>query len=407
MLNRSMKILQINSTLNWGSTGRIAEDIGKVIINERGESYIAYGRYTNSTQSKPIKIGNNWDIYYHVLQTRLFDRHGLSSKKATKRFVEKIKEINPDIIHLHNIHGYYLNYPILFKFLSSSNIPIVWTLHDCWAFTGHCSYFSFVKCNRWKINCFKCSQKMNYPTSYLYDCSKDNYLIKKNYFTSLKNLTIVPVSKWLGNLVAESFLNKFPINIIHNGIDVDVFRPLYSNQKVYIPKNKFIILGVASIWEKRKGLDDFIRLQKHLSQDYIIILIGLTKTQIKNLPIGIMGVERTNSLQELAAFYSSADVFFNPTWEDNFPTTNLEALACGTPVITYRTGGSPEAIDENTGFVVEQGDLKEAIHAINQIKLVGKATYTQACRERAIKYFNKEDRYSEYLQLYKEILKNK
>lgn len=402
-----MKVLQINSTLNWGSTGRIAEEIGQALIFEGAISYIAYGRYANKSQSKSIKIGDKWNVYLHVLQTRLFDRHGLVSKKATRQLIKQIKEINPDIIHLHNIHGYYLNYSILFDYLAFSNIPIVWTLHDCWPFTGHCSYFSFVKCEQWKTDCNHCIQKNDYPSSFLFDNSKNNFYKKMASFTSVENLTVVPVSKWLRSLVTESFLKKYPINVIHNGIDINVFHPLESSQLYYTSKNKFVILGVASIWEKRKGLDDFIQLQKLLSQDYSIILIGLTRTQIKQLPQGITGIERTNSVQELASYYSSADVFFNPTWEDNFPTTNLEALACGTPVITYRTGGSPEAIDEKTGFVVEQGDLEGAVRAMKQIKSVGKAAYTQACRERAVKNFNKNDRYAEYLQLYNEILNRK
>lgn len=397
-------VLQINSTLNWGSTGRIAEEIGQMIIANGGESYIAYGRYGNHSQSRVIRIGNKWNVYLHVLQTRLFDRHGLVSKKATHLLIKHIEEIKPDIIHLHNIHGYYLNYPILFDYLAYSKIPIVWTLHDCWPFTGHCSHFSYVKCERWKIACNNCIQKNDYPSSFLFDNSKDNYYKKMASFTSIENMTVVPVSKWLRSLVTESFLKKYPINVIHNGIDINVFHPLDSSQLFYTSNNKFVILGVASIWEKRKGLDDFIQLQKLLSQDYSIILIGLTKAQIKQLPQYIIGIERTNSVQELAAYYSSADVFFNPTWEDNFPTTNLEALACGTPVITYKTGGSPEAIDENTGFVIEQGNLNEAIRAMEQIKSVGKGAYTQACRERAVKYFNKKDRYADYLQLYNEIL---
>lgn len=398
-----MRILQINSTLNWGSTGRIAEEIGQIIIDEGHESYIAYGRYAHQSLSNVIKIGNKWNIYYHVIQSRLFDKHGLASKKATKELINTINEINPDIIHLHNIHGYYLNYPILFDYLSSSKIPVVWTMHDCWAFTGHCSYFSAVNCEKWKKQCYKCIQKQSYPRSITRDCSFKNFERKLNCFTSLNNLTIVPVSKWLGNLIAESFLKKYPRNVIYNGINIDVFRPLNSFQ-CNKSEGKFIILGVASIWEKRKGLDDFMQLRKRLSQDYSIVLIGLSKAQIKQLPKGIIGIERTNSVEELVAYYSSADVFFNPTWEDNFPTTNLEALACGTPVITYRTGGSPEAIDERTGFVVDQGDLEGAIRVMEQIKSVGKGAYTQACRERAVTHFNKEDRYAEYLQLYNEIL---
>lgn len=402
-----MNILQINSTLNWGSTGRIAEDIGKAIIKEGGESYIAYGRYANSTQSESIRIGNKWDIYYHVLQTRLFDKHGLASKKETVNLIDEIKEINPDIIHLHNIHGYYLNYPILFEYLASSKIPIVWTLHDCWSFTGHCSHYMSIGCNRWQAQCYHCPLKKDYPKSLFFDRSEMNYKEKKACFCSVNNLTLVPVSDWLAGEVKKSFFKNKKCHVIHNGIDINTFSPVNSLKEKLELSDKFVVLGVCSVWTDNKGLPDFYKLREKLSENYAIILIGLTKTQIKQLPKGIIGVERTNSVQELASYYSSADVFFNPTWEDNFPTTNLEALACGTPVITYRTGGSSEAIDERTGFVVEQGDLDGTILAINQIETKGKEAYKRVCRKRVVRYFNKEDRYVEYLQLYNEILKNK
>lgn len=399
-----MRVLQINSTLNWGSTGRIAEEIGLEIMAVGGESYIAYGRYANFSQSNSIRIGNKLDIYFHVLCTRIFDSHGLISIKSTQRLIDRIKEIRPDIIHLHNIHGYYLNFPILFKYLSISNIPIVWTLHDCWSFTGHCSHYMSIDCNRWLSQCYKCPLKKEYPSSLLFDRSEKNYNEKKQCFNSIKDLTLVPVSDWLDNEIGKSFFQNRYSRVIHNGVDINIFSPQNSLKGKYGNSEKFVILGVCSVWIDKKGLPDFFLLREKLSENYEIILIGLTKTQIKQLPQGIIGIERTNSVQELAAYYSSADVFFNPTWEDNFPTTNLEALACGTPVITYKTGGSPEAIDENTGFVIEQGNLNEAIRAMEQIKSVGKGAYTQACRERAVKYFNKKDRYADYLQLYNEIL---
>ena len=251
-----------------------------------------------------------------------------------------------------------------------------------------------------KLQCHHCPLLKDYPQSLLFDRSEKNFKGKKAYFSSVNNLTLVPVSDWLGGEIKKSFFWNKTCRVIHNGIDIHTFTPVDSIKEKLRLADKFLVLGVCSVWIDKKGLPDFISLRERLSDDYIIVLIGLTKKQIKSLPNGIIGVERTNSVQELAAYYSTADVFFNPTWEDNFPTTNLEALACGTPVITYRTGGSPEAIDENTGFIVEQGDLEGAIHVINQIKSVGKTAYTQACRERVVKHFNKEDRSAEYLQLY-------
>lgn len=401
-----MRILQINSTLNWGSTGHIAEEIGHKIIEDGGKSYIAYGRHAKPTQSEGIKMGNKWAVYYHVLQTRLFDRHGLASKKATLKLVELIKDINPDIIHLHNIHGYYLNYQILFSYLNLTKIPVVWTLHDCWSFTGHCAHYMGINCTKWQSLCCDCEQKNSYPSSLFFDNSKNNFLLKRKLFCSVDNLTLVPVSKWLSNELKKSYLQNLPFRIIHNGIDINIFCPRLSIKTKLFQNNDFLILGVSSVWTETKGLPDFIKLRKLLPMDYAIILIGVSSKQINSLPEGIIGIERTNNVEELATYYSSADVFFNPTWEDTFPTTNLEALACGTPVITYRTGGSPEAIDEHTGFVVEKGNLNEAIRAIEQIKSVGKSKYTQTCRKRAVEHFNKIDRYAEYLQLYNEILKN-
>lgn len=403
-------ILQINSVINSGSTGRIAEEIGQLAINNSWKSYIAYGRNDRPSESLLIKIGNNRDIKWHGLQTRLFDRHGLASKKATNELVVKIKKIKPDIIHLHNLHGYYLNIEILFHYLATAGIPVVWTLHDCWPMTGHCAYFSFIGCDKWKTLCEHCPQKKGYPASYLMDRSLKNYQLKKKLFTSVPQMTLVPVSNWLANIVKESFLKIYPIKTIYNGVDTTVFTPCSTTkirEKYKIPTNTFVILGIASIWSERKGLKDFIRLSESLKENEMIILVGLTNKQKKGLPRNIFGISRTENVHELAELYSLTDVFVNPTWEDNFPTTNIEALACGTPVITYQTGGSPEALTPETGFVVEQGDLAGIRDAIDSIKSKGKSFYAESCRERAVRMFNKNERYAEYLELYEQMLSEK
>lgn len=401
------KLLQINSVVNTGSTGRISEEIGQSAISEGWESYIAYGRNGRPSKSKLIKIGSNIDVYLHVLKNRLFDSHGLGSKIATKKLIREIEKINPDIIHFHNLHGYYLNLEILFNYLTNKNIPIVWTLHDCWSFTGHCSHFAFVGCNRWQTGCFNCPQKSSYPSSIFLDQSKRNYNLKKELFNSISNLTLVPVSNWLGNIVQQSFLSRYQVKVLHNGVDLNSFSHKKSRNiiKELNLNNFFIILGVANIWDKMKGLDDFTELNKKLDDNEKIVLVGLSKKQIKELPQNIIGIERTESIEELAELYSSANVFINPTWEDNFPTTNLEALACGTPVITYNTGGSPEAIDEQTGFVVNQGDINGLIKNIKIIQQKGKEYYREACLNRAAKLYNNKDRYREYIDLYKELVK--
>ena len=399
-----MRILQINVTANWGSTGRIAEEIGQMAISHGCKSYIAYGRGNPQSQSRLISIGNDWNVNFHALQSRLLDNHGLNSKQVTQIFIKEIDKIVPNLIHLHNIHGYYLNYPLLFDYLKTINIPVVWTLHDCWAFTGHCAHFSYIGCEKWKILCHDCPQKREYPSSWLIDRSKKNYQDKLRAFTSLKKMTLVPVSDWLASEVRQSFFKDYPIQVIHNGIDIDTFAPMQVSKTDLKLVDKFVILGVASVWSFRKGLQDFISLREKLSDEYVILLVGLDEKQMKHIPNGIVGIKRTNSVQELAAYYSVSDVFLNPTWEDNFPTTNLEALSCGTPVITYRTGGCVEAIDDNTGFIVEQGDIDTVVDIVKLIKGKGKQRWASVCRERAVRLYNKRERYEEYLQLYKKVV---
>lgn len=400
-----MKILfQINVVANWGSTGRIAEEIGEMAISKGWKSYIAFGRNMNSSSSTLIRVGSQFGIMLHVLKSRLFDKHGLGSTKATIDLVKKIEEIKPDIIHLHNIHGYYLNYCVLFEYLSQCHIPVVWTLHDCWAFTGHCSHYDVIKCKKWMTLCEKCPQLKSYPASFGVDCSKTNYKLKRELFNNIPNLILVPVSQWLSDNVKESFLKNCAVKLIHNGVSLDNFKVVTSQKQDYISKDKFMILGVASIWTDRKGLNDFLELSEILPDDYMIVLLGLTQKQIHCLPTNVIGITRTESVHKLTELYSSADLFLNLTKQDNFPTTNLEALASGTPVITYRTGGSVEAVDEKTGLIVEQGDIKGVFNAIKQIRAKGKSYYSDACRERAIMNFNKVDRYNEYIQLYDSIL---
>jgi glycosyltransferase involved in cell wall biosynthesis len=399
------RLLQINTVINSGSTGRIAEEIGLKAMANGWESHIAYGRNDRPSKSHKIKIGGKLGIYWHVLITRLFDRHGLGSKRATKQLIEKIKKIEPDIIHLHNIHGYYLNIQVLFEFLSTTNIPTVWTLHDCWTMTGHCAHFDYIGCERWKSQCESCPQKKSYPKSFR-DRSFKNHKLKKELFLSKSaNMVLVPVSEWLSDILRDSFLGEISKKVIHNGIDIDVFTPQKSKLREELRlENKFILLGVASVWEKRKGLDDFKKLSTLLDKDEIIILVGLSKKQVAELPENIIGITRTENVKQLAEFYSIADVFVNPTWEDNYPTTNLEATACGTPVVTYKTGGSPESVSPKTGFVVEKGNIEELVSAIKIIKQQGKSSYTKACRERAVQKFNKDDRFAEYMELYEELL---
>lgn len=401
-----IKVLQINSVINSGSTGRIAEEIGQKIISKGWKSYIAYGRNDRPSMSTKLKIGNNWDIDLHVLETRLFDHHGFSSRNATKELIKRIQEINPNIIHLHNLHGYYLNVEILFNYLAQADIPVVWTLHDCWPFTGHCTHFMSFNCEKWKTHCANCPAVKTYPASILKDRSSKNYEEKRRLFTSVKNMILVPVSKWLSSTVMESFLQGIPVKTIHNGIDTSVFAPSENNEikdKLGLAK-KFVILGVSNAWIPSKGLHDFIKLSNLLEEDEVIIMLGVDENVKKKLPSNIITIPRTENIEQLAELYSVADVTLNPTWEDNFPTINLESLACGTPLITYRTGGSPEAITPENGFVIEQGNISGIRKSIDTIKERGKKAYSAACRKRAVEHFKKEDRFNEYLELYKKLL---
>lgn len=365
-----MKVLFINVDCGAGSTGRICVDIARGLIKQGHEAIVAYGRDCSRNDFDiSYRVGNKASIYLHALWSRLFDRSGFASTHSTKKFIKWIKQYNPDIIHLHNLHGYWLNVKLLFNFLRTYNKPIIWTLHDCWPFTGHCAYFDYAKCDKWKTGCSRCPQKRSYPRSVLLDCSKRNYQEKKKAITNIEQLTIVTPSAWLANLVKHSFLKQYETIVIHNGIDTRVFK---QSNETNVKKNlgvvgKKVVLGVASPWSKRKGLDDFITLSKKLTDEFQIVLIGLTKKQIKLLPKNVVGIQKTSNISELVDLYSSAYVFFNPTYEDNYPTTNLEAQCCGTPVITYNSGGSPESCVDKQ--VVEKGNIEAVVSLLSNNNL--------------------------------------
>lgn len=394
-------LLQINVTANWGSTGKIAEQIGLCAMKHGWESYIAYGRWCNPSNSHLIKVGNKLDMYMHYAEQRIRDNEGLCSRGATKRLIKIISEIRPDVVQLHNIHDHYLNYRLLFEYLNKTEIKVVWTLHDCWAFTGHCFHFVTKNCDKWKNGCFECPLKNEYPKTFL-DRSKEHWLLKKELFVGCKNLTIVPVSDWLANFVKESFLKEKRIHVIKNGVDLNIFKPSTS-LNISKSNSKFKILAVSSVWNPDKGELDIYKLREILAEDkFEITMVGLSADQYKQLPRGIIGIQRTQNLQELVKLYSDADVLINPTYADTFPTVNLESLACGTPVITYRTGGSPEAIDEKTGVVIEQGDVNGLVEAIYRMK--EKTLSSADCRKRAEECFDKDKCFEKYVELYEKLI---
>ena len=391
-----MKLLQINSTCGFGSTGRIAADILNTVMKNGGEGIICYGRGVASNGVPSYKIGNETLVKIHGVLSRITDRQGFYSTKTTKDLIRKIEEYNPDIIHLHNIHGYYLDVRVLFDYLKKCEKPVVWTLHDCWAFTGHCAYFTASGCEKWKTGCGNCPSKKEYPQSLIFDNSRKNYLEKKELFTGFSKMVLVAPSVWLKELLEKSFLSEYPIKVINNGINIDIFKPTESDfRKKYGIENKKIFLGVASVWEERKGLSDLIKFADLLKGDEKLVLVGLTGKQISELPNGIIGIERTENVKELAEIYSAADVFLNPTYEDNYPTTNLEAIACGTPVVTYKTGGSSESLTNGRGVSVAVGDIEVMYNAAQN--LVGVKTDNP-------QEFDARKKYSEYEELYKSLL---
>lgn len=354
-----MKILMINVVCGIRSTGRICTDLADELTKQGNEVKIAYGRGEVPEKYKKyaVKIGNSVDQKMHAIKTRLFDEHGFGSKKVTKDFLLWAESYKPDMLWLHNIHGYYINIEMLFDWIKvHPTLSVKWTLHDCWAFTGHCSYFTKVQCNQWESRCQKCIQKRSYPGSMLRDNCSKNFERKKVAFTGVKKMMLITPSMWLAELVKKSFLSEYPVEVCYNTIDTSVFKPTLSDFKSKFDlEGKRIILGVASIWDDRKGFDDFLELSEMLDKSYVIVLVGLNDKQIKRLPSNIVGIKRTNSPGELAAIYTAADVFVNPTYEDNYPTVNLEAKACGTPVITYRTGGSVESVEVEN--IVDVGDI--------------------------------------------------
>lgn len=399
-----MKVLQINISANYGSTGRIAESIGEYVLRNNDESFIAYGRNLNPSSSTLVKIGSKRDQLIHLIHSRLFDTHGFHSTNSTKRLVEKIKKINPDIIHLHNIHGYYIDVSVLFSYLKKWNKPVLWTLHDCWPFTGHCAYYERIGCTKWKSECYECPLLHLYPASLGNDNSKNNYKRKKAIFNGVSNMTIVTVSKWLEREVRQSFLGAYPIKTIYNGVDRNIFKPQNcSNEKQKIGiSHKKIILGVANEWSEGKGLKVFFELSKFIDVDTVIVLIGLNEKQKRNLPSNVIGVSRTQSMDELAKYYAMADVFVTPSVAETFGMVVAEALSCGTPCVVNKSSALPELVDSSVGFVVEN-KTKYYMDAINTVFRNGKDFYFLATQEKAA-IFTKDRQLFEYYELYKKVI---
>lgn len=361
-----MKVLMINVVCGIRSTGRICTDLAVELEKQGHEVKIAYGRFDVPEKFKKyaVRIGSDNSVKVNALKARAFDNEGLNAVGATKKFLKWVKEYNPDVIHLHNIHGYYLNYPLLFAYLRTCGKKIIWTLHDCWAFTGHTAYCDAIGCEKWKTGCNHCPQIKEYPKAVI-DQSERNWKLKKKCLTSISNMTIVTPSQWLAGLVKESFLGEYPVEVIHNGIDTSQFQPLANDfREAHGIADKKMLVGVATAWDENKGYSDYLKLADMLGDQYQVVLVGVTEEQKKALPGNVMGITRTNSVKELAMIYSAADIVLNLSKTENYPTVNLEAMCCGTPVITYDVGGSKESVEPAGGIVVKKGDLEAVADAV-------------------------------------------
>lgn len=395
-----MKILQINSVAGIKSTGKICTDLASVLKSLGHESLVLYGRGQAPQEFADItcKIATDTEVKLHALSARLFDNAGFASTKATKRLIKKIEEYNPDIIHLHNLHGYYINVGMLFDYLKECSRPVVWTLHDCWALTGHCAHYSFVGCDKWKTACHDCPQKSEYPRS-LTDRSRANYERKQRSFTGVKNMRLITPSDWLRDQVAESFLSEYEVSVIPSGIDLSAFKPTHLDvrKKYGIGEGK-IILGVASAWSERKGLSDFARLSQLVGDEYEIVLVGIKDRA--DLPERIVTIPATDSRDELAALYTAAHVFFNPSREETMGLTTVEAMACGTPVIVYNLTAVAESVGEGCGVVLAEPDVSLVPSALRALD----GAEPEHCILHAQEY-GKERVFRKYIEIYEELMK--
>lgn len=393
-------IVQLNLG-NFGSTGTIMCEITKAATQKGFFVVQAYPKSKANRLCQEEDYLLCTDFAKRVSQRLSYytGLNGCFSCFSTIKFLRTIKKKSPDVLHLHNLHNSYINLPQLFRYVKKHNIPVIWTLHDCWSFTGQCPYFEIAKCDKWKTGCHHCPQYRSYPASCV-DRTKTMYKLKKKWFTGVKDMTIVTPSQWLADLVKQSYLKDYPVKVIHNGIDLSIFQPTVSDFRAkYNCEDKYILLGVAFGWGERKGLDVFVELSRRLDERFQIVLVGTDDNVDKQLPENIISIHRTQNQKELAEIYTAADLFVNPTREENYPTVNMESIACGTPVLTFRTGGSPEIPDDTCGRVVDCDDIDAMEREIRRIA-EEKPFSAEACLERA-KAFDMNERFEEYIELYK------
>ena len=399
------KLLQINSVVNTGSTGRIVEQLGLFAISQGWESYIAFGREARDSKSHLIKIGSSLEVYTHAIATRFFDLHGLMSKWATKRFLKKLDVLKPDVVHIHNLHGYYVNFPMLFKYLKAHDIPTVITMHDFWLMTGHCSSIKNI-CDKWKTGCNHCPMLSQYPSSML-DRSRSNWRLKASLYADLPNETLLPVSDWLSRYVALSMMKSLNRQVISNGIDTSLFKPYVAEHSVVSGVNwsKFSIMVIATRWTQANGYKDIIELSKRLPVDCQIVMVGLNDEQLREIPANIVGFKKIENLSQLQELYTKSDVLFNQNKDVTFGLVTAEAMACGTPAIVLKGTAGEEIVDERTGFVVQ--DYYQVIDIIPNLRKLNKENMAKLCRERVLQMFDSRKQFQKFLDLYNQLLQNR
>lgn len=403
------KLVQFNPVANWGSTGRLTEDIGDVVMDAGWDSYIAYGRQFNPSKSHLLQVGGKWSVISHTLKTRLFDRQGFGSYCATKNLLKQLDEIKPDVFQFHNLHGNFLNFPLILKYAAKKDIPIAWSLHDCWSMTGHCSHFVRIGCEKWKTGCYKCPLKGQYPNSWLIDSSKRNYREKKALIEAVPRLTIISGSEWLAGIARESYFKGRDIRVIPDGIDTDIYQPRSNGDELRKKlglEGKFVILATGTGWGEEKGLYDYGELRKMLSDEYAIVLVGMSQEWLAKVPEGVIGLPRTKSPQDLSEYYSMADCVMSLSKMESFGLTPVEGFACGTPAIVYDTTALPELITPETGFVAKFLDVTDVKNKVELLRAKGKSVYTAKCREVAVEKYDRKKCYAEYLGVYNRMMLN-
>ncbi len=392
------------NTVPTGSHGRLMDDLRRASEAAGFETMLAVGRGADG-HDRAVPIGTRRDVRLHGLLTRAFDAHGRGSRRATEAFVDALRLFRPDLLHMHNLHGYYLHIETLFRYIRESRVPTVWTLHDAWALTGHCSHYMRVGCDRWRTCCHGCPQKREYPASLWLDASRRNYQVKRSAYQHQPNLTVVSPAQWLFDALEASILRDARRVLIPNGIDLSLFSPARDETmraRYGVAPGQAMLLAVAAPFDERKGFSDALRIAESVGGRVRLVMVGLTDRQLRGLPAHVTGIRRTDGPEALVALYGEADCLVNPTYEDTYPTVNMEAIACGTPVAAYRVGGCADQIDGTVGAAVTPGDFRALADAAMTLARA-KPRVTAACRARAEQYFDRRHAIASYIALYREM----